>query len=54
LRPRATIIILVAKKDGNAKEPPDMKEMIARGKVERITGDRTTRIHYEKRIVELR
>lgn len=31
-----------------------MKEMITRGKVERITGDRTTRAHYVKRTVEFR
>jgi hypothetical protein len=36
------------------KEAVGMKEALARGKVERITGDRTARAHYIKRIVEFR
>lgn len=31
-----------------------MREMIARGKTERMTGDRTDRAHYIKRVVEYR
>lgn len=31
-----------------------MKEMIIRGRVERITGDRTARPHYVKKVVEFR
>ena len=31
-----------------------MKEMIARGKMEKITGDRTARAHYVKRTIEYR
>lgn len=31
-----------------------MREMIPRGKMEKITGDRTDRAHYIKRIVEYR
>ncbi len=31
-----------------------MKETFLKGKVERITGDRTTRVHYIKRIWESR
>jgi hypothetical protein len=31
-----------------------MKELIARGKMEKITGDRTTRAHYVKRLIEFR
>jgi hypothetical protein len=32
----------------------EMKEMIARGRVEKNTGDRTGRAHYVKRIIEFR
>ena len=31
-----------------------MKELIGRGKMEKLTGDRTSRPHYIKRIVEYR
>lgn len=31
-----------------------MKEMIGRGRMEKITGDRTTRAHYIKRVAEYR
>lgn len=31
-----------------------MREVTARGKMEKITGDRTGRAHYVKRIVEYR
>lgn len=32
----------------------EMKEMITRGKMAKITGDRTDRAHYIKRVVEYR
>lgn len=31
-----------------------MKEMIGRGRMEKVTGDRTARPHYIKRMVEFR
>jgi hypothetical protein len=45
--------ILASKKE-RERRPPEMKEMIARGRVERMTGDRTGRPHYVKKTVEFR
>ncbi len=46
------MIILAAKE--RRKDAIKMKEMIGRGRMEKVTGDRTTRPHYIKRNVEFR